>query len=643
MQDNYWSKCRNTRVGRRRALAATGGVAAAAAFLAACGSDDDDAGTTTGGTSPTAVSGGTTGDGTTPSGGGGDTGGLLTQPVHRPPSEAKKGGIFRTWARAEPRNLDPISAQAALNDNTEMVYESLLDEKPGLLAPEGYVLTGRLAESWETSPDGLTNTLKLRQGVKWHDLPPVNGRAFDSSDVLAALERYAEIGPLSTLIYDSAGAGGPVLTPTAPDASTVVLKLNAPVSYMINYFAPYGGITATQLQTPREANDGTLDVRTDMVGTGPYYLSRHEPSVAFEYTKNEEHWDADNYLLGEIHQPIVPEYVQRLAQFQAGAIYQAWNYTQGLRATDVLTLKNDQPKILLYAGPTNLASSVFTFGVQGTNNFEDERVRQAFSMAFDRDLDINLRNNIDEFEEAGIPITKFWNSHLAARDGNVGGGWWLDPQSSEFGENAKFFQYNVPEAKKLLAAAGFPDGFEVGFRYPNTAAFDRANVVEPYFFYLQELGLTVDQNGQTDYTQDYIPNNRDASGAYEGIGYHSVTGSVPSVVSPVSAMVAEHLPLSGVTFHGYSAGGGTAGTGDPALNEILTKARTEADVDTAKSLIHEAQRYLGKAMWSMIESGGSNGIYAAWPAVQNFRVWQVTPSSWKYYQIWLDDTKAPLA
>jgi hypothetical protein len=44
-----------------------------------------------------------------------------------------------------------------------------------------------------------------------------------------------------------------------------------------------------------------------------------------------------------------------------------------------------------------------------------------------------------------------------------------------------------------------------------------------------------------------------------------------------------------------------------------------------------------------MEPGGSPGIYAAWPAVQNFRVWDSTPSTQRFYQQWLDPTKAPLA
>ena len=538
-------------------------------------------------------------------------------------------------------------ASGAINEIGALVYENLLDVQPGLLGPSKRELIGRLAESWEVSPDGLTTTFKLRQGVKWHDIDPVNGRDFDSSDVMATFERIQEIALLRALVWASAGGAGPVLAATAPDANTVVLQMSEPVSYILNHFAPFGPISGSHAIVPREANGDTLDLRNQMVGTGPYFLANHEPSVRFDFKKNLDYWDSENWLLDEIAVPIVPEYAARHAQFRAGNIHHAWAGFRGdvMTGPDVLATKNDLPEINLYGGVFDVNAIVWTFGHLGENQFADERVRQAISMSFDRDLDLEIRGNIEKLEEAGIPIVTRWNSHVVTFDDAVGAGWWLDPKDeSVFGENAKYFQYNVPEAKKLLAAAGFPDGFETTVHFPDAPQFSarRSGNIEPFFGFLQNLGLTVNQNPQTDYTQDYIPNNLNARGAYEGLGWHAVVGGIPHQVSPVLGLVAEHLPTSGNTFHGYSADGGTGMTGDPALSEILSKARLAPDVETAKSLVHEAQRYLGKTMWSLTEPGGYGRIFGSWPAVQNTRVWQ-GQASWEYYQIWLDDTKAPLA
>jgi hypothetical protein len=87
-------------------------------------------------------------------------------------------------------------------------------------------------------------------------------------------------------------------------------------------------------------------------------------------------------------------------------------------------------------------------------------------------------------------------------------------------------------------------------------------------------------------------------------------------------------------------GGGGGKTGDPALISILEKARLERDVAARKKLTLEAQRYLGKAQWSQLESGGATGFALAWPAVQNFAVWE-GQAPWEKYQIWLDQTKPP--
>jgi ABC-type transport system substrate-binding protein len=269
-------------------------------------------------------------------------------------------------------------------------------------------------------------------------------------------------------------------------------------------------------------------------------------------------------------------------------------------------------------------------------------VRQAVSMSWDRDLFNLAKYDVDTFESQGVPIRTGWNSHLANRDSFVNGGWFLDPQGKDFGDNAKYFQYDLTEAKKLLSAAGYPNGFDVTFHYPASPQYNLSDDSVPMIGFLQALGLNVKQRAITDYTNDYIPNDRDASGAYEGIGIHSVTGGIPSVVSPTSALVAEHWPPSGVTFHGYDVNGRGDKSGDPVLNDMLAKARLERDLSAQKKLVIDAQRHLGKAMHSLVFPGGATTLYPAWAAVQNYRVWS-GEQPFEKYQLWLDQTKPPFA
>jgi ABC-type transport system substrate-binding protein len=297
----------------------------------------------------------------------------------------------------------------------------------------------------------------------------------------------------------------------------------------------------------------------------------------------------------------------------------------------------DAPQLLIFETDLGTTSTVLTFGHNpgGENQFADERVRRAVSMSWDRDLFIAAKYDTDSMETEGIPLKTAWNSHLAARPPFMTGGWWLDPQGKDFGPNARYFQFDLAEAKKLLTAAG-QENLEATVHYPQTPQYNLKQDSEPIIGFLQGI-MKVNVNAEQDYTQGYIPLNRDASGAFEGMGIHSVSGTTPSVVSPTSAMVAEHWPGSGVTFHGYSADGGDGKTGDPPLAEMLNKARLELNTERRKQLIHEAQRYLGKAMWSLIFPGGATGIVQVWPAVENYRVWQGK----QWYRIWLNTSKAP--
>jgi peptide/nickel transport system substrate-binding protein len=613
---DYWTRILSSRIQRRRALAATGGGTAAAILLAACGGGGEGGGE------------------------GQPTGSELVAPPRDSFAQAKRGGVLKDYAQAEPRSLDPANPQADYNRIAPFVYNTLLTEKPGKLESSGYVLQGQLAQSYEVSPDGLQITMKLRPNVKWHNRPPVNARVFDSEDAVFSLNRYADIAPLRSLVFNSASPEAPVLSTTAPDKSTVVITLKDPVAYMPNWFADFGSFTGAIIMYPKETGT-TFDVRQDIIGTGAFMLKEHTPSVNFKLGRNPDYWDKDFALVDEIDMPIIAEYATRVSQLKAGNVHYAIS-TNTLRAEDTLTLKRDEPRILLYESEFATTTTVWTFGhlPMGASKFQDERVRQAVSMSWDRQLFIDAKYNTDNYRREGLPVRTGWNSHLANRDSFVNGGWFLDPQGKDFGPNAKYFEFNLAEAKKLMAAAGHPNGFEVTIHYPATPQYNLTKDTEPMLGFLQGLGLNVKQRAIQDYTQDYIPNDRDASGEYEGIGIHSVTGSTPSVVGPDSAMIAEYLPASGVTFHGFDMNGKGDKSGDPQLNSLLSKARVERDVEARKKLIIDAQRHLGKTMHALTFPGGATGFWAAWPAVQNFRVWRGV-STWERYQLWLDQTKAP--
>jgi peptide/nickel transport system substrate-binding protein len=655
MEKSYWSRLTDTRVSRRRALGATGAFAAAAAFLAACGSSNNSStgatGTkapagSTGTTGSTGVTGATGASGATGATGSSGTSGLITKQTDTTAS-AKRGGTLKDYAQAEPRSLDNVMPQADYNRIAPFTYSTLLVAKPGKLQPPTGELQGQLAESWEVSPDGLTITMKLRQGVKWHNRPPVSGRTFGVDDVKFSFDHYKQLGPLASLVFNDVSPGAPVLSTDYPDASTLVMKLKDPIVYVPNWFAAFGSFTGQIAMYPKEADGGGLDLKTDIIGTGPFQLKDHEPSVKFTLERNPDYWDDKAAMFDQIDMPIVPDYTSRVAQLQAGNIYYSVSTSNTLKAADVLSIIKAEPRIKLYYAPySTTAGNALTFGhlPVGANKFQDERVRQAVSMSWDRDLYIKTKFNIDKFEAAGLPQGTKWNSHLNYEDAYDAGGWWLDPQGSDFGENAQYFQYNLDEAKKLLSAAGYPNGFDVEVRYPNSAQYSLVDDTQPLIGFLQDLGLNVKDHGLTDYTQDYIPHDRDASGEYEGIGIHSVTGATPTHISAISSLVAQHLPSSGVTFQGYDINGKGDKSGDPQLITMLQKAQTSQDVATQKSLIQDVQRYLGKAMYSMIMPGTAQEFWVAWPAVQNFNTWQGgTDETWEHYAMWIDPTQAPLA
>jgi peptide/nickel transport system substrate-binding protein len=610
MNHDYWSTITLGRIARRRLLAGVTASAGAAAFLAACGGGD---------------SGGSKSD----------KGGLVAEPQDTT-KQAKRGGILKDRAFADAPTLDITTPNNPATPFTHDVYSGLVQFIPGYFKPTENEVGPDLAESFEFSPDGLQITLKLRQGVKWHNKPPINGRAFEMDDVIFSWNRFAAKNSGRVNVANTANPDAPILSLTASDSRTVIIKLKEPLVYALGLFHPSGA--SGVVIVPKET-DSTFDARSDQIGTGPWVMTEYKPSLGYTFKRNPEYWDKDSALMEQIDMAIVPEYTAALSQLKAGNIY--WlgpTTTTDIKPEDAIPLKQDEPRIALYQGPfgqAGLVGSSMNFGWMpvGRSPFLDERVRQAVSMSWDRDLYLDTFMNVSKFRNEGVPVQARWNTHLIATQE----GWWLDPQSKDFGPNSKYFEHNVAEAKKLLAAAGHPNGFETTSHYVTSTELgttpNHAQVIDNF---MSEIGIKGNQHS-IDYLKEYVPSFRDGHGQYEGWAYVSTAGGATGG-SAIGSVSSEFWSKGGAAFKGFSTSNRNDQAGDPQVDSLIEKARVERDTEKGKALIFELQRYLAKTWYSARLPGYATGLTVAWPAVANFRVWEGART---HYRFWIDDTKPP--
>src|SRR5439155_10976702 len=144
---------------------------------------------------------------------------------------------------------------------------------------------------------------------------------------------------------------------------TIVVKLKEPVVYTLGIFASYGSFSGQVVIVPKEADSG-FDMRNDMIGTGPFMLADYKPSTSFTLKRNPDYWDKDYALVDQIDLPILVEYAATLAQFKAGNIFSFGSLTSvpKISAEDVVTVKKEEPRILIFLSDLTSAGSILNFG-----------------------------------------------------------------------------------------------------------------------------------------------------------------------------------------------------------------------------------------------------------------------------------------
>jgi peptide/nickel transport system substrate-binding protein len=187
----------------------------------------------------------------------------------RPAETPADGGTLRLPQTTEPSGLDPL---ATINITSQFVadgvYSRLVRFKSGPLPDvQKLELAPDLATAWESTPDFTQWRFTLRQGVTFHNKPPVNSRALTAEDVVKSFERVNALpGVYKSYLRD-------VDRVETPDDRTIVFKLKRANGLFGSTLANFGVLRIL----PREATGG-FDPKTMMIGSGPWQFESYEPT-----------------------------------------------------------------------------------------------------------------------------------------------------------------------------------------------------------------------------------------------------------------------------------------------------------------------------------------------------------------------------
>ncbi|MBI2907620.1 MAG: ABC transporter substrate-binding protein [Chloroflexi bacterium] len=295
-------------------------------------------------------------------------------------------------------------------------------------------MVGDLAKKWEISADGLTFTFYLEEGVKWHD-----GAPFSAEDVKSSLMRQKD--PPKGVYSVSKSQYDPVKSVEVVNPTTVKVIMSRPYpSFLLMMTLAVNSIM------PKHILDKQLDMKREVVGTGPWKLTKYTRGVGIELEKNPSYFKKGLPYMDKFLQYIIPDWGTRLAAFRVGRVL------TDLRDHEPPTIDTIEQTMKettnTYRLPGMMASRN-PFVVQNKPPFSDVRVRQAVSLALDR----------WEFPRLCEPGMWTPGGYM------VPGGLWNLPDEQVFAQPG----YAKPgpakeaereKAKKLLAEAGYPNGFE---------------------------------------------------------------------------------------------------------------------------------------------------------------------------------------
>ncbi len=296
-----------------------------------------------------------------------------------------------------------------------------------------------LAESWEVSADKLTYTFKLRKDVQFHTTKYFKPtRNFNADDVIFSYNRMArEDHPFHKVsggnyeYFDSMNMNGLVKEVKKIDDYTVQFVLNeVNAPFIANMAMEFNSILSKEYGDQLLAKGTPEQIDTLPVSTGPFKFIDYQKDTLVRLAKHENYFRGpakiDNLIFA-----ITPDASVRFQKLKAGECH----FVTEPSPTDLAGMKSD-PQIQLVSQPG------LNVGYLAMNTkkkpFDNVKVRQAMAYALNR--------------KAYIDAIYLGNASVAHNP--------IPPKMWSYNTSVEKYEHNVEKAKKLLAEAGYPDGFE---------------------------------------------------------------------------------------------------------------------------------------------------------------------------------------
>lgn len=357
--------------------------------------------------------------------------------------EPAYGGVLTMAVSADIVTMDPHNTGDIPSFNVQNhVYEELLKWTDDGIGPG-------LATEWWFSDDDLQLTMKLKEGVVFHDGSPFNAevvkynfdRILDPANALRVRSQYSVIKRVEVA-----------------DEYTVVFHMDEPFGPILAALAaPNAGIISKQA-----LEDSSKDIALNPVGTGPFVFANWTPLQETRVVAFEDYHKGRPYLDEIVFRPI-PDAQARLAALEAGDVQVA----SPIPLQDVERIERSA-RLRVDSAPTmdNLHMPFNTLRPP----FDDVRVRQALNYAVDKDAIVQAfyRGYADPLTDS--PVTSAIFGHVATGD---------------------YYEYDPARARALLQEAGYANGFAMDVWVPDGRYLEDRRTAEAVAAFLGAVGVRV--------------------------------------------------------------------------------------------------------------------------------------------------------